>query len=122
MKKIITLILSAGIFTATYAQGYRNYGEKNNHYSTKHYARNNDNYHHGNMARFKAYQKQNQFEKIDREYRYKVLAIQHNRYMTNRQKRLSIRDAKNERNYKMKMISHNSYEYAESNYGKNYRR
>ncbi len=122
MKKIITLLLSAAIFTTTYAQRHKNYSEKDDHYSAKNYGRNNDNYHRGDIVRSRAYQKQNQFEKIDREYRYKVAAIQHNRYMTHRQKRLSIRDAKKERDYKMKMISRSSYEYAKSNYGKNYRR
>ena len=116
MKKIITLILSAGLFTATYAQGHKDYFGRNDRKIPNSYAKNNKALHNRNVYRTNSFQKQRQVEKIDREFKYKVMAIQQNRHMTNRQKRLSIRDAKNERNYKMQMIKNNSSGYANSNY------
>ena len=145
MKKIITLLLSAGIFTATYAQG--NYGHKGNYGRNDQYAtsngrygdngkdRDNDDHHgryekgkHGRNDRYSnrgydqrnnsyAYQRQIQMDRINRAYNYKVMSIAHNRYMSNRQKRLAIRDAKKERNYQIQMINRNRNGYAYGNNG-----
>ena len=139
MKKIITLLLSAGIFTATYAQ--ENHGHNNKHNGNDQYAgashgrydnRNHDRddrnkrdeYQQGNRSY--AYQRQMQIDRINREYSYRVMSIQHNRYMNNRQKRLAIRDAKKERNYQIQMINRKMNGYAnnshgrDNNYGKHY--
>lgn len=150
MKKIITLLLSAGIFTASYAQG--NHGHKgdygqNDQYATKSHGRygngdhgrkdkyatnshgrygnddqdrddsyNNRNYDQRNQSY--VYQRKVQMDRINQEYYYKVMSIQHDRYMNNRQKRLAIRDAKNERNYQIQMINRNRNGYATNSYGK----
>lgn len=119
MKKIITLLLSVGLFTATYAQGHKSYSGKSDRNTPNSYGRNNNNIHNGKVYRTNSFQKHKQVEKIDREFKYKVMAIQQNRYMTNRQKRLSIRDVKNERNYKRQMLNNNPNGYANSNYRRN---
>lgn len=132
MKKIITLLLSAGIFTATYAQGkYEkgNYGTIDPHASAqndrhdrdthdrddRYHARNG--YDHRNVSY--ANQRKIETDRINREFNYKIMSIQHNRYMTNRQKRLAIRDAKNERNYKIQMLNGRLSGYANNSYGNN---
>lgn len=122
MKKIIILLLATGLFTATYAQGRKNYSKGNNRYSPNNYHRQYNPHYRGEDHRTHIFQKQSQMARINQEFRYRVLAIQQNRYMTNRQKRLSIRDAKNERNYKIQMLNHYSNGYADSNYGRNHRK
>lgn len=135
MKKIITLLLSAGIFTASYAQ--ENHGHnRNDQYAAASHGRydnrdhdrddhdRRDGYQQGNRSY--VYQRQMQIDRINREYSYRVMSIQQNRYMNNRQKRLAIRDAKKERNYQMQMINRNMNGYANNshernnNYGKHY--
>ena len=118
MKKIITLLLSACLFTATYAQGHRDYNERNTRNAPNNYGTYNNNYPNRNVNNSRSYQKQDQVEKINRDFQYKEMAIQQNRYMSNRQKRLSIRDAKNERDYNMQMLNRNSNGYTYNNYGK----
>ena len=132
MKKIIALLLSAGIFTASYAQenhGHHKY-KRNDQYASRshrHYDNDDDDrdeqdrrggYQQGNRSY--AYQRQAQIDRINREYSYKVMWIQQNRYMNNREKRLAIRDAKKERNYKMQMINRNMNGYANNNYERNH--
>jgi hypothetical protein len=129
MKKIFTLLFTAGLFTASYAQeNHGHHGDygRNDQYATSsngHYDnRDPDRYdHHNYDQRNRSYanQRQMQMERINREYSYKVMSIQRNWYMTNRQKRLAIRDAKNERNYKIQMINRRLSGYANNSYGNN---
>ncbi len=128
MKKIITFLLSACIFTSSYAQ--RNHGhndkyDRNDQYaSASHRGYDNDDYdrndRYNNRNNSYANQRQIQIERINREYNYKVLSIQHNRYMNNRQKRLAIRDVKKERNYQIQMINRHMNGYANNSYGRHY--
>ena len=125
MKKIITLLLSAGIFSASYAQKNHGHNNRDDEYASASYGkyakgdydRDSKNNHRNNSY---AYQRQIQMDRINHEYNYKVMSIQHNRYMNNRQKRLAIRDAKKERNYRIEMINRNMNGYANNNYGKRY--
>ena len=117
MKKIISLLLSTTIFTASYAQPHKGFDAPNNHHRPV-YAPPHSTLHNHKVYR---YQKQKAIERINGEYRFRVRAIEHNRYMTKRQKRLAIRDAKNARDYKMKAIWNNSFGYVNT-YGKNYRK
>ncbi len=141
MKKILTLLLSAGIFTASYAQGkhgHKDYG-RNDQYTTTSHGRYDNNGRYGNNGRYDnddhdrddryqngrynrgnrsyAYQRQIQMDRINREYNYKIMSIQHNRRMTHRQKRLAIRDAKNQRNYQIQMLNRQMNGYARNGYG-----
>ncbi|MGN6247449.1 MAG: hypothetical protein ACTHNG_03785 [Ginsengibacter sp.] len=129
MKKLLTLLLSAGIFSASYAQKDHGYNKerdhRNNQYSVDH--RNDhdrddwrDNGRYAQRNRSYAYQRQIQMERINREYNYKVMAIEHNRYMNRRQKRLAIRDAQRERNYRLQMLNRNREAYAQNGYGRYY--
>lgn len=132
MKKIITLLLSAGIFTASYAQEnhrHNNDYNRNDQYASASHGRydngdhdRDDGYRRDGFQqgdRSYSYQRQVQMDRINREYTYKVMSIQHNRYMSNREKRLAIRDAKKERNYQMQMINRNMNGYANNGYGRN---
>jgi hypothetical protein len=117
MKKIISLLLSTTIFTATYAQPHKGFDGPDMHHRPV-YAPPHSTFHNHKLNR---YQKQKAIERINREYRFRVRAIEHNRYMTKRQKRLAIRDAKNERDYKLKSIRNNSFVYVNT-YGKAHRK
>ncbi len=125
MKKIITLLLTAGIFTASYAQG--NHGHKGDYGRNDHYTntsngrydkgnhdRDDDHYNRNNSY---ANQRQMQMERINQEYNYQVMSIQQNRYMNNRQKRVAIRDAQKERNYKLQIMNRQMNGYANNGYG-----
>lgn len=129
MKKILTLLISAGIFTASYAQGNHGYYGKNDQYASSSNGR-YDNIDHGRDDRYNdrniyererysyAYQRQIQMNRINREYNYEVMSIEHNRFMTHRQKRLAIHHAKNERNYKIQMLYRHMNGYATNGYGR----
>jgi len=129
MKKILTLLLSAGIFTSSYAQ--KNHGHNgNDQYAVTSHGRynhsdhdrddrnRNERYDRGNNSY--AYQRKIQMDRINREYNYKVMSIERNRYMNRRQKRLAIRDAKNERNYQIQMINRRMNGYADNSNGRYY--
>lgn len=139
MNKIITLLISTGIFTASYAQenhGYDNRYNRHDQYASASHGRydrddeddnddqrddgyRRDGYHQRNQSY--AYQRQIQIDRINREYSYKVMSIQQNPYMSNRQKRIAIRDAKKERNYQMQIINRNMNGYANNSYGRDNR-
>ncbi len=128
MKKILTLLFTAGLFTASYAQGNRgpnrDYGRNdpyattsNGHYDNgDHDRHDHDFYDHRNHSYEN--QRQMQMERINREFNYKVMSIQRNWYMSHRQKRLAIRDAKNERNYEIQMLNRRFYGYANNGFGR----
>ncbi len=126
MKKIIALLISAGIFTASYAQEHNNheYGRNDQYTATSHGRYYNDDHDrdHRYNDHYKSYafQKQIQIDRINREYYYRVMSIQHNRYLTHRQKKLAIRDAKKERSYQILMMNRNMNGYANNGYGKHY--
>ncbi|MDE3182206.1 MAG: hypothetical protein KGM16_02195 [Bacteroidota bacterium] len=127
MKKIFTLLFATGIFAASYAQGKHghdgNYGRNDQYTTNGHYDnRDHDRYDrniYDQRDHSYANQRQMQMERINREYNYKVMSIQRNWYMTYRQKRLAIRDAKNERNYQIQMMNRRFNGYANNNYGNN---
>ncbi len=109
MKKMITLLLAAGFFATSFAQGHR---EQDSRYSNGQYAINSNNdYYNGNDR--KNYDKKNaslmrerdyQIEKINREFTYKIMSVQNNRYMKNRQKKMAIRDLENQRARQIQMV------------------
>ena len=55
-------------------------------------------------------------ERINREYNHKVMSIQRNWYMTHRQKRLAVRDAKNERDDEIQMLNRRFNGYGNDGY------
>lgn len=129
MKKLFTFLLSAGIFSASYAQKDHHHNNdrdhRNNEYSVGHHDDHDrddrrDHKRYAERNRSYAYQRQIQMDRINREYNYKVMAIEHNRYMNRRQKKLAIRDAQRERNYRLQMLNRNRDAYAQNGYGRYY--
>lgn len=100
MKQIFTLLLSAGIFSASYGQGY--YNGKNYYGNAHQYNTGTNGYYRSQMygSHFVNPAKI-QMERINREYKMMVFSIQRNRYMSPRQKRLAFRDAKKQRDYQV---------------------
>ena len=115
MKKILILLFTAGLFTVSNAQ--RNHSHKGDYDGNDQYAATSNGHydnddHEGNVRNiydhrnhFYENQRQMQMERINREYNHKVMSIQRNWYMTHRQKRLAVRDAKNERNDEIQMLN-----------------
>jgi hypothetical protein len=122
MKKILTLLLSAGLFSASFAQG--NHRQRDRYDRNDQYANaSNDRYENRNNRRVDnnrnvSYKNQRAIEiqRINREYNYKVQSIENNRYMKNRQKKLAIRDAKKERINQIQML--NARYNGQNNHGK----
>jgi len=129
MKKIFTLLFTAGLFTISYAQG--NHGHNGDYGRNEQYATtSNGHYDNSDHDRYDhniydqrnhsyANQRQIQMERINRNYYYKVMSIQQNRYMSRRQKKFAIRDAKNEMNYEIQMMNRRFSGYANNNYSNN---
>jgi hypothetical protein len=110
MKKILILLLSTGLFSASFAQG--NHQQKDRYDRNDQYANaSNGRYDNRNDHRFDnsrvSYKNQRaiDIQRINREYNYKVQAINNNRYMRNRQKKLAIRDAQKERVNQIQMLN-----------------
>lgn len=111
MKKILTLLLAVGLFSVSFAQG--NHQKKDRYDTNDEYARaSNGRYGNQNDSRYEnnrnvSYENQQAIEiqRINREYNYKVQSIENNRYMKNRQKKLAIRDAREERVNQIQMLN-----------------
>lgn len=126
MKKILTLLFTAGLFTVSYAQ--RNHDHNGDYDGNDQYAgTSNGHYDNGDREgnarnmydqRDHSYenQRQMQMERINREYNHTVMSIQRNWYMTHRQKRLAIRDAKNERDDEIQMLNRRFNGYGNDGY------
>lgn len=100
MKTIITLLFSFA-FATTFAQ--YNHGENNR---TDQYATNSRGY--GRMQRGNFYDRRAisfQIEKINRDFDYKIRAIETDPYMRRREKRIAIRSAEYQRARQIKMVS-----------------
>lgn len=119
MKKIFTLLLSAGLFTACHAQGHYGghdgYGKAGNYTATINgsYAHQNQNYRYVNQKKIK-------LERINREYNTMVISIQNNRYMSRHQKRLAFRDAQKQRDRQIERLNreYTGYAYGYKDYGR----
>lgn len=126
MKKILILLFTAGLFTVSNAQ--RNHGHKGDYDGNDQYAATSNGHydngdHEGNVRNIydpgnHSYenQRQMQMERINLEYNHKVMSIQRNWYMTHRQKRLAVRDAKNERNDEIQMLNRRFNGYGNDEY------
>ena len=126
MKKIIALLFSCAIFASSFAQGN---SQKNRHktsrddgYSTtsqKRYDPRDDRWYNNDRHYSSAQQKANQIQQLNREYQYKMMAVQNNRYMNKRQKRLAIRDLQQEKTRMIRMINARYNQVASRNYDYN---
>jgi len=108
MKKILTLLLSVGLFCGSFAQG-KHYHKKdydrsdqyasvsNGRYSLPAYDRNRNGSYENRRAA--------ELQRINEEYNYKVHSIESNRYIKRRQKKLAIRDAQKERQRQIQLLN-----------------
>lgn len=128
MKKMFTLLLSVGILATSYAQPNRQQNDKNfgksgqnvivsNGHNKNIYGR-NDHGIYDNRNPF-ARERDAQIDKINREFSYKVKAVENNRYMRSRQKKVAIRDLTNERNRQLQMVNARYNDKFRKAYGKN---
>ncbi|HXR83763.1 MAG TPA: hypothetical protein VN722_05610 [Hanamia sp.] len=109
MKKILTLLLSLGIFTVSFAQGNHRY-DRNDQYATSNgrYDNHNDRrYDDRNYGRNYSYANQREMEiqKINQDYNYQVMSIQNNYYMKNHQRKVALRNAMRERDRRLDAVN-----------------
>ncbi len=122
MKKIFTLLLSAGIFSASFAQSnhQRNQYDRNDQYTTASNGRyDNHNDRRYDNIRNDSYRNQQALEiqKVTRNYNYQVMSIENNRFMRNHQKKVAIRNARRERDRQIERINAN-YNRMNQNWGR----
>ena len=122
MKKILTLLLSVGIFSASFAQDNhkRNRYDRSDQYAT---ASNDRDYHHhdreydNNRNYSYANQQSMEIQKVNQDYNFQVMSIENNRFMRNHQKRVAIRNAERERDRQIQRINAN-YNRMNQNWGR----
>lgn len=117
MKKIFTLLLSAGIFTAAHAQ--RHYGDHDDYGKSGNYTATNDGYYRHQDPNYEyVNQKQIKFERINRDYNMMIVSIQNNRYMSRHQKKVAFRDAEKQKDHQIERLNreYNGYAYGSKNY------
>jgi len=108
MKKILTLVLSLGIFTVAFAQGnrHKSWNDKDYAYSGS-YDRYGNHYDQRNDSRNYSVENQRAFEiqRVNQNYNYQVMSIQNNRYMRNHQKKVAFRNAQRDRDHQILRIN-----------------
>ena len=101
MKKIITLVICAGILSVGYAQSpYR----QDNRYDNYNYHNDNWSRHYGDYDFYRD-QKIIEIERINQHYQNAIMEISNNYYMNRRQRIRAIRDLQMERENKIRMVS-----------------
>ena len=95
MKKIITLAFFIGTFATSFAQY--------NHQTQYAYSLGaNFNGHNNFMS---PRERDFQIDKINREYQFNVRSLEQNPFMKRHQKKIAIRNAENDRNFKIQMLN-----------------
>jgi hypothetical protein len=122
MKKILTLLLSVGIFSASFAQSnhQRNQYDRSDQYATAsngRYDHHDDRQYDNNRNYSYANQQSMQIQKVNQDYNFQVMSIENNRFMRNREKRVAIRNAERERDRQIQQINAN-YDRANQNWGR----
>ena len=132
MKKIFTLLFSVAAFATSFAQSGSHQHSKDKtvitsqrsdqYVTTKSDVRSGkfDN-HRENIYSFSARERDQQIEKINYQFNYKVKSIQGSRNISSRQKKMMIQDAKWERNKKIQDVNskfENKYNTAYKNHEK----
>jgi hypothetical protein len=121
MKKTITFLFFAGAFATSFAQynhrqnkndrNYRTENQRHDQYANssngnRTYDRDDKNRRHFNKGNnYSARARDFQIEKINREFAYKIQAIQHDPYLRRRAKKAAIRNAKIERSRQIQMVN-----------------
>jgi hypothetical protein len=102
MKKIITLLFSTAIFATSFAQSNHRQADRNDNYVY------NQRDHFDNRN-FSPRERQFQIERINREFDFKIRAIQNNYTLRRHQKKVAIRNLEKERSIQIRMINANSH-------------
>jgi len=126
MKKIVALLFTCAIFATSFAQGNYQRNRQGNYddgryasTSGKNYDHRNDNWDKRDRNYSSGQQKAQQIQQLNREYQYKMMAVQNNRYMNKRQKRQAFRDLQQERSRKLQMINGRYNQVSARNYDHN---
>ncbi|MGN6196461.1 MAG: hypothetical protein ACTHOB_16095 [Ginsengibacter sp.] len=122
MKKIFTLLLSVGIFSASFAQSnhQKNQYDRNDQYamaSNGRYNNHNDRQYDNNRNYSYEDQKALEIQKINQDYNNKVKSIENNRFIKNRQKKIAIRNTQKERDQQIQQINA-QYDHKSENWGR----
>jgi len=109
MKKIITLLFAVGaLATSSFAQyNHSNNDDRQGQYGTgRNHGRDDRDWRHSNRGNdYSARTRDFQIEKINRDFNYRIMAIQNDRYMRRREKKAAIREARNERARQIQMVN-----------------
>ncbi len=97
MKKIITLLFSTAIFATSFAQESRQPGRNDGYVYNDRESFNKDN--------FSPRDRQFRVEKVNREFDFKIRAIQSDYTLRHHQKKVAIRSLERERSMKIRMIN-----------------
>ena len=129
MKKMFTLLLSVGFFATSFAQNNRqqndnNYGRNDRDIIASSASNSNvygrdDHGMYDNRNNSFARERDAQIDRINRDFNYKIMAIQNNRYMRNHQKKLQIRDLTYERDRQLQMVNGRYNDQYRNAYGRN---
>ncbi|MEP6952007.1 MAG: hypothetical protein ABI863_22145 [Ginsengibacter sp.] len=118
MKKILTLLFSLGAFATSFAQynhqqnnddrNYRTESRRDDQYANssadnRNYSTEWRHFSHGNI--FSAKERDFQIEKINRDFTFRVEAIQCDRYLRRREKKAAIRNAEIERSRQIQLVN-----------------
>jgi hypothetical protein len=98
MKTIVTLLFSFGIFATSFAQGDHGQFEQNGQYV---YGQKN----YYNKGHFPYGERQFQIEKINREFDYKIRAIENDYALRRHQKKVATRIAERERERQIRRVN-----------------
>ncbi len=114
MKKIFTLTFFIGAFVTSFAQynhpGDSRYGGQYAYSSGANFS-NHNNFMSPRERDF-------QIDKINREYQFNVRSIEQNPLMRRHQKKVAIRNAENDRNFKIEMLNRKYFSQFPNNYGR----
>lgn len=110
MKKILTLMLSVGIFSTSFAQSnhQRHQYDRSDQYATASNGRDDhhsDRQYDNNRNYSYANQQSMEIQKVNQDYNFQVMSIQNNRFMKNHQKKVAIRNAQKERDQQIQRIN-----------------
>ena len=115
MKKIITLTFFIGAFATSFAQ-YNHPGADTRYDGQYAYSSGaNFNGHNNFMS---PRERDFQIDKINREYQFNVRSIEQNPLMRRHQKKIAVRNAGNDRNFKIQMLNKKYFGQFPNNYGR----
>jgi hypothetical protein len=107
MKKVFALVIALGAMTAVFAQrGYDRRDESRDvvlgqQGNRNVYGNNNRGYNNGYMS---AREREEQIQRIRRQYKWKIESVQHDRYLLKAEKKRQVRFLENERDARIREV------------------